>query len=118
MYYLCIIIIDFVNSFLAFLAVGNVEEENHGWIEGVAILIAVVIVVLVTAFNDWDRFYKTLFRPTFFRTNFHPQILDQFPLSNFGQISLFKFWSNFHPKNYNWKVVLVLWIIILDFVVF
>ena len=35
--------------------VGNVEEENHGWIEGVAILIAVVIVVLVTAFNDWSK---------------------------------------------------------------
>jgi Ca2+ transporting ATPase len=32
-----------------------VEEENHGWIEGVAILIAVVIVVLVTAFNDWSK---------------------------------------------------------------
>ena len=31
------------------------EEENHGWIEGVAILIAVVIVVLVTAFNDWSK---------------------------------------------------------------
>jgi len=36
-------------------AVGVVEEENHGWIEGVAILIAVVIVVLVTAFNDWSK---------------------------------------------------------------
>jgi len=35
--------------------VGNVEEDNHGWIEGVAILIAVVIVVLVTAFNDWSK---------------------------------------------------------------
>lgn len=34
---------------------GVVEEENHGWIEGVAILIAVVIVVLVTAFNDWSK---------------------------------------------------------------
>ena len=31
------------------------EEEHHGWIEGAAILIAVVIVVLVTAFNDWSK---------------------------------------------------------------
>ena len=34
----------------------SVEEENHAdWIEGVAILLAVVIVVLVTAFNDWSK---------------------------------------------------------------
>ena len=33
-----------------------VEEENHhDWIEGLAILLAVVIVVLVTAFNDWSK---------------------------------------------------------------
>ena len=31
------------------------EEEHHAWIEGAAILIAVVIVVLVTAFNDWSK---------------------------------------------------------------
>jgi len=31
------------------------EEEEHGWIEGAAILIAVVIVVFVTAFNDWSK---------------------------------------------------------------
>ena len=33
------------------------EEEDHAsdWIEGVAILIAVIIVVLVTAFNDWSK---------------------------------------------------------------
>ena len=32
------------------------EEENHAdWIEGLAILLAVVIVVLVTAFNDWSK---------------------------------------------------------------
>jgi len=31
------------------------EEEEHGWIEGTAILFAVVIVVLVTAFNDWKK---------------------------------------------------------------
>ena len=31
------------------------EDESHGYIEGAAILIAVVIVVLVTAFNDWSK---------------------------------------------------------------
>ncbi|XP_059099644.1 plasma membrane calcium-transporting ATPase 2-like isoform X3 [Tigriopus californicus] len=32
------------------------EEEDHpAWIEGAAILIAVTIVVLVTAFNDWSK---------------------------------------------------------------
>lgn len=30
------------------------EMEVH-WIEGVAILVAVVVVVLVTAFNDWRK---------------------------------------------------------------
>jgi len=36
---------------------GAVEEEEHNteWIEGLAILLAVVIVVLVTAFNDWSK---------------------------------------------------------------
>ena len=36
---------------------GFVEEEadEHGWIEGSAILIAVIIVVFVTAFNDWSK---------------------------------------------------------------
>jgi len=36
---------------------GAVEEEQHNteWIEGLAILLAVVIVVLVTAFNDWSK---------------------------------------------------------------
>uniref|UniRef100_T1J4D2 Calcium-transporting ATPase n=1 Tax=Strigamia maritima TaxID=126957 RepID=T1J4D2_STRMM len=31
------------------------EEGEHGWIEGVAILISVVVVVLVTAFNDYTK---------------------------------------------------------------
>ncbi len=31
------------------------EDEHPAWIEGLAILIAVVIVVLVTAFNDWSK---------------------------------------------------------------
>lgn len=37
-------------------AVTEEEGANHaGWIEGVAILGAVIIVVLVTAFNDWRK---------------------------------------------------------------
>lgn len=31
------------------------SEQEAGWIEGVAILAAVVVVVLVTAFNDWQK---------------------------------------------------------------
>jgi Ca2+ transporting ATPase len=31
------------------------EEPNIEWIEGVAILVAVVVVVLVTSFNDWSK---------------------------------------------------------------
>ncbi len=38
-----------------FVAEASEEEEHPEWIEGVAILIAVVIVVLVTAFNDWSK---------------------------------------------------------------
>ncbi|RUS89017.1 hypothetical protein EGW08_003264, partial [Elysia chlorotica] len=30
-------------------------EEAAGWIDGLAILLAVVVVVLVTAFNDWSK---------------------------------------------------------------
>ncbi|KAF4531643.1 hypothetical protein B566_EDAN006574 [Ephemera danica] len=31
------------------------EPESHGWIEGLAILISVVVVILVTAGNDWSK---------------------------------------------------------------
>lgn len=31
------------------------EESEAGWIEGAAILLSVVCVVLVTAFNDWSK---------------------------------------------------------------
>jgi len=31
------------------------EDEDHGWIDAVAILISVVVVVLVTAFNDYSK---------------------------------------------------------------
>ncbi|XP_041655963.1 plasma membrane calcium-transporting ATPase 3b isoform X1 [Cheilinus undulatus] len=37
---------------------GSVEDESEGdtgWIEGAAILLSVVCVVLVTAFNDWSK---------------------------------------------------------------
>uniref|UniRef100_A0A3B3QB14 Calcium-transporting ATPase n=1 Tax=Paramormyrops kingsleyae TaxID=1676925 RepID=A0A3B3QB14_9TELE len=37
---------------------GSVDEEDKaeaGWIEGVAILLSVICVVLVTAFNDWSK---------------------------------------------------------------
>uniref|UniRef100_A0A8C1CQ45 Calcium-transporting ATPase n=1 Tax=Cyprinus carpio carpio TaxID=630221 RepID=A0A8C1CQ45_CYPCA len=39
-------------------ASGGVEDEGEaqaGWIEGAAILFSVIIVVLVTAFNDWSK---------------------------------------------------------------
>ena len=31
------------------------EEANIEWIEGAAIIVAVIVVVLVTAFNDWTK---------------------------------------------------------------
>lgn len=35
---------------------GNDSSESEaGWIEGVAILVAVLVVVLVTALNDWTK---------------------------------------------------------------
>uniref|UniRef100_A0A1B6GQS8 Calcium-transporting ATPase n=1 Tax=Cuerna arida TaxID=1464854 RepID=A0A1B6GQS8_9HEMI len=33
----------------------NEDDETHGWIEGVAILVSVLVVVLVTAFNDFTK---------------------------------------------------------------
>jgi Cation transport ATPase len=42
--------------FLAVLGGPNDEDEgNHGWIEGLAILISVIVVVIVTAFNDYTK---------------------------------------------------------------
>jgi len=34
---------------------GDETESKASWIEGVAILVAVLVVVLVTAFNDWRK---------------------------------------------------------------
>lgn len=31
------------------------EDDHHGWIEGLAILISVIVVVIVTAFNDYSK---------------------------------------------------------------
>ncbi|CAB3406611.1 unnamed protein product [Caenorhabditis bovis] len=33
----------------------DASEQEAGWIEGVAILVAVIVVVLVTALNDWTK---------------------------------------------------------------
>jgi len=51
-----------LNVFPSFAACGTaaagVEDEGEadaGWIEGAAILLSVVCVVLVTAFNDWSK---------------------------------------------------------------
>lgn len=33
----------------------NGDEREAGWIEGAAILLAVIVVVLVTALNDWSK---------------------------------------------------------------
>lgn len=44
------------NYLLFFSGVGPEEDEGkHGWIEGLAILISVIVVVLVTAFNDYTK---------------------------------------------------------------
>lgn len=51
-----------IDSCLVSSACGNVSagaedegEADAGWIEGAAILLSVVCVVLVTAFNDWSK---------------------------------------------------------------
>lgn len=39
-----------------FCFVSAVEGEgSHGWIEGLAILISVIVVIVVTAFNDYSK---------------------------------------------------------------
>ncbi len=49
-----IVIVVYLFAYL-FIRSESEEEDHPAWIEGVAILIAVVIVVLVTAFNDWSK---------------------------------------------------------------
>ena len=42
--------------FINVLLISEPEEEHStDWIEGLAILLAVIIVVFVTAFNDWSK---------------------------------------------------------------
>jgi P-type Ca2+ transporter type 2B len=45
------IIADFAGAAPA----GDETESEASWIEGLAILVAVVVVVMVTAFNDWRK---------------------------------------------------------------
>ncbi len=50
---LVVLIIAGIISLILELTVG--EEKETGWIEGVAILVSVIIVVLVTAVNDLQK---------------------------------------------------------------
>lgn len=40
---------------LLFTALLDEEEGHYAWIEGLAILISVIVVVIVTAFNDYTK---------------------------------------------------------------
>lgn len=45
----------YIWSILGKSAVIDEDEAKHGWIEGLAILISVIVVVIVTAFNDYTK---------------------------------------------------------------
>ncbi|XP_063245032.1 plasma membrane calcium-transporting ATPase 4-like [Bacillus rossius redtenbacheri] len=47
-------VISIALSFISFDAESS-DEQKHGWIEGVAILLSVIVVVLVTAINDYTK---------------------------------------------------------------
>jgi len=51
------ILIRFSEKFCSFVCAGSHDESESkaGWIEGVAILFAVFVVVLVTSLNDWQK---------------------------------------------------------------
>ncbi|CAM9705481.1 unnamed protein product, partial [Phaeothamnion confervicola] len=49
------ILIVLIAAAFVSLVVGSIEEPAHGWIEGLAILIAVLIVASVTAGNDYSK---------------------------------------------------------------
>jgi hypothetical protein len=53
----------------------QVEKEHSGWIEGVAIMVSVVIVVMVTAINDLqkERQFQELQKQQV-RSSFHLQL--------------------------------------------
>lgn len=40
---------------MSYTAALDDDDEHYGWIEGLAILISVIVVVLVTAFNDYSK---------------------------------------------------------------
>ena len=44
-----------INLYQLLIAAHDETESSAGWIEGVAILFAVIVVVLVTSFNDWQK---------------------------------------------------------------
>lgn len=44
-----------INFFAILSTVIDEDEAKHGWIEGLAILISVIVVVIVTAFNDYTK---------------------------------------------------------------
>ncbi|VDL63676.1 unnamed protein product [Nippostrongylus brasiliensis] len=49
-------LLEFFEHFLLGKYSGHDDSESKaGWIEGVAILVAVIVVVLVTALNDWSK---------------------------------------------------------------
>lgn len=52
---LCILRKFFHSFLLLAVAILQEEDDHHGWIEGLAILISVIVVVIVTAFNDYSK---------------------------------------------------------------
>ncbi|XP_054264207.1 plasma membrane calcium-transporting ATPase 3 [Macrosteles quadrilineatus] len=50
----CAALISLVLNYVKPVEEGE-EDDSHGWIEGTAILVSVVVVVLVTAFNDYTK---------------------------------------------------------------
>jgi len=49
------LLLSFVPSNSADDGIGHEEDKSHEWIEGLAILISVIVVVFVTAFNDYTK---------------------------------------------------------------
>lgn len=64
----------FDSSLIKFSAHLDEEEGHYQWIEGLAILISVIVVVIVTAFNDYTkerqfRYVENIFFFTFIATS-------------------------------------------------
>ena len=49
------LIVELMHIINDYVYISGGEESEAGWIEGVAILVAVIVVVLVTAFNDYRK---------------------------------------------------------------